>query len=104
MTASRFETLTSRIEPEFPEYEAPPDEPLELVRLWLTRAVELGVREARALALATADARGRASTRIIAFNAITDTGVVFATHSCSQKGRELLVNPWASGLLYWRET
>jgi pyridoxamine 5'-phosphate oxidase len=104
MTASRFETLTAGIDPEFPEYHAPPDEPIGLLRRWVSQAAELGVREPRSLALATADAEGRASTRIIAFNAITDAGVVFTSHSCSQKGRELAVNPWASGLLYWRET
>jgi pyridoxine/pyridoxamine 5'-phosphate oxidase len=103
-SASRFETLTAKADVEFPEYHAPPREPIGLVRSWLARAVELGVREPRALALATADSQGRASTRIIAFNAITDAGLVFASHSSSQKGRELAVNPWGSGILYWRET
>jgi pyridoxamine 5'-phosphate oxidase len=56
------------------------------------------------MALATADRSGHTSTRIIAFSELTDRGVVFTTHSTSQKGRELAVNPWASGLLYWRET
>jgi pyridoxamine 5'-phosphate oxidase len=104
MTASRFETLTATGYLEFPEYDAPPPEPIGLVRSWLARATDLGVREPRALALATADAQGRTSTRIIAFNALTDRGLVFTSHSTSQKGRELVVNPWASGLLYWRET
>jgi pyridoxamine 5'-phosphate oxidase len=104
MTASRFETLTASIDLEFPEYHAPPHEPIGLVSRWLSQAAELGVREPRALALATADGQGRASTRIVALTAITHAGVVFASHSCSQKGRELAVNPWASGLLYWRET
>jgi pyridoxamine 5'-phosphate oxidase len=102
--ASKFETLTSACHPEFPEYDAPPDEPMGLVRSWLARAVNLGVREPRALALATADEHGRASTRIIAFTSISVRGLVFSSHSSSQKGRELAVNSWASGLLYWRET
>jgi pyridoxamine 5'-phosphate oxidase len=104
MAATRFETLSAKAEVEFPEYHAPPPEPIGLLRNWLARAVELGVREPRALALATADSQGRASTRIIAFNAITHAGLVFASHRTSQKGRELAVNPWASGVLYWRET
>jgi pyridoxamine 5'-phosphate oxidase len=103
-SASRFETLTATGHAEFPEYDAPAPEPIRLVQSWLARATELGVREPRALALATADRRGRPSTRIIAFTAIRDDGLVFASHSTSQKGRELDVNPWASGLLYWRET
>ncbi|MDA0181698.1 phenazine biosynthesis FMN-dependent oxidase PhzG [Solirubrobacter phytolaccae] len=104
MTAARFETLTAGVELEFPEYETPPAEPLGLVRAWVARACELGVREPKALALATADAFGRPSSRIVTIIAITDAGLLFASHACSQKGRELSVNPWASGLLYWRET
>ena len=104
MAASKFETLTVKADLDFPEYFAPPSEPIGLVRSWLSRAVEMGVREPRALALATADAQGRPSSRIIAFNAVTPRGLVFASHSSSQKGRELAVNPWAAGVLYWRET
>lgn len=104
ISASRYETLTAIAHMEFPEYDSPPPEPFGLVRSWLARAVELQVREPRALALATADAHGRPSNRIVAFNTITDRGLVFASHSTSQKGSELAVNPWASGVLYWRET
>ena len=89
---------------DFPEYDQPPAEPLELVRSWLVDAVERGVREPRALALATADARGLASNRIVVIISITDRGLVFASHSDSQKGREMAATGWASGLLYWRET
>lgn len=104
MTASTFESLTGAVDLEFPEYEAPPPEPIGLVRGWLDAAAERGVREPRALALATADARGRPSTRIVAITTVTDHGLVFTSHSSSRKGRELAENPWASGLLYWRET
>ena len=102
-SASRLESLTAKVVVDFPEYEAPPPDPLELLRRWLAAAVAAGVTEPRALALATADLAGRASTRIIAFTSISDHGVVFTTHSSSQKGREMAANPWASGLLYWRE-
>lgn len=96
------ETLTSDVESDFSEYQAPPSEPITLIARWLARTDELGVREP--LALATADAQGRPSTRIIALTSIADEGLVFAGHSTSRKGREMAVNPWASGVLYWRET
>ncbi|MEX6900312.1 phenazine biosynthesis FMN-dependent oxidase PhzG, partial [Pseudomonas aeruginosa] len=47
---------------------------------------------------------GRPSTRIVVIAELGERGVVFATHADSQKGRELAQNPWASGVLYWRES
>ncbi|MBO8192265.1 phenazine biosynthesis FMN-dependent oxidase PhzG [Streptomyces oryzae] len=104
MDIGRSETLTAAIEVTFPEYAAPPARPLGLLRRWLESAEAHGVREPRALALATADAEGRPSLRTVVLNRVTENGIVIATHDGSRKGRELRVNPWASGLLYWRET
>ncbi|MFD6424606.1 phenazine biosynthesis FMN-dependent oxidase PhzG [Streptomyces sp. NPDC060198] len=104
MNTSKFESLTGATDLRFPEYDDPPADPIALVRAWLDRAVELGVREPRALALATADGRGRPSTRIVAFLTVDDDGLLFTTHSTSRKSREITETGWASGLLYWRET
>jgi len=104
MNTSRFETLTGAVDLDFPEYDAPPPEPIGLVRRWLAAAVERDVREPLSLALATADARGRPSNRTVTVIKVTDRGLVFATHSTSQKGRELAATGWACGLFYWRET
>ncbi|TRX76575.1 phenazine biosynthesis FMN-dependent oxidase PhzG [Pseudomonas mangiferae] len=102
--AKLSESLTGNLDTPFPEYENPPAEPFGLLNTWLERARRLGVREPRALALATADALGHPSTRVVVIGEITETGVLFTTHAGSQKGRELAQNPWASGVLYWRET
>ncbi|GGT50720.1 phenazine biosynthesis FMN-dependent oxidase PhzG [Streptomyces purpureus] len=102
--AAGSESLTGTVEADFPEYAAPPSEPIGLLRRWLEHAVTVGVREPRALALATADAQGRPSSRTVVLNRLTETGLVFATHDGSRKERELRDNAWASGLLYWRET
>ncbi len=104
MGASKLESLTAQAELDFPEYDNPPGEPVSLLRGWLAQAQARGVREPYALALATADVRGRASTRIIAITSLTEAGLVFLSHDCSQKGRELAATGWASGVLYWRET
>ncbi|MFE5401287.1 phenazine biosynthesis FMN-dependent oxidase PhzG [Streptomyces sp. NPDC056580] len=104
MNSTRSESMTGTVEVPFPEYAEPPAEPVGLLRAWLAGAVHHRVREPRALALATADAAGRPSTRIVVINEVTDGGLVFITHAGSRKGRELAVNPWASGVLYWRET
>ncbi|KAA9374234.1 phenazine biosynthesis FMN-dependent oxidase PhzG [Microbispora amethystogenes] len=102
--SSRFESLTGAIDPAFPEYDMPPAEPMVLARQWIASAVEEGVREPLALALATADRGGRASSRMVAVIDVSDRGLVFTSHSTSRKGREIAETGWGSGLLYWRET
>ncbi|GAA2268842.1 MULTISPECIES: phenazine biosynthesis FMN-dependent oxidase PhzG [Kitasatospora] len=104
MSSTKSETLTGTVEIDFPQFHTPPAEPIGLLRAWLDEAVRHEVREPKALALATADAQGRSSSRIVVVNKVTDTGLVFVTHEGSRKGREIAENPWASGLLYWRET
>ncbi|MFJ9575567.1 phenazine biosynthesis FMN-dependent oxidase PhzG [Streptomyces sp. NPDC101191] len=100
----RSETLTGTVALPFPEYAAPPADPIGLLRDWLAGAEAAGVREPRALALATADLAARPSTRTVAVIRVRATGLVFTTHHDSRKERELRANPWASGLFYWRET
>ncbi|MFF3767050.1 phenazine biosynthesis FMN-dependent oxidase PhzG [Streptomyces sp. NPDC001922] len=85
------------------EFRIPPPHPVPLLRDWLGDARER-VREPGAIALATSDAEGRASSRIVQLNSLTDTGLIFTSHRDSRKGRELAARPWAAGVLYWRET
>lgn len=86
------------------EFWLPPPDPVLLFRDWFERAVELGVSEPGALSLATADASGRVSNRIVKMITVTDDGLVFTSHTDSQKGRDLAATSWASAVLYWRET
>ncbi|MFE2102300.1 phenazine biosynthesis FMN-dependent oxidase PhzG [Streptomyces sp. NPDC059468] len=104
MNTSQFESLTGEVDLDFPEYDNPPSDPMPLVHQWIAEATARGVREPRALALATSDSQGRASSRIVSLTEVSDRGLVFASHSTSQKSRELAATGWASGLLYWRET
>lgn len=97
------ETLSGDPTLELPEFDSPPEEPLPLLERWLAAADERGVREPRALALATADAEGRPSSRILLLKRVSPA-LVFAGSYESRKGRELAVNPRAAGTLYWRET
>jgi dihydrophenazinedicarboxylate synthase len=97
------ETLSGDPTLELPEFDAPPADPLPLLERWLRLADERGVREPRALALATADAKGRPSSRILLLKQATPS-LVFAGSYESRKGRDLVENPRAAGTLYWRET
>lgn len=99
----RVETLSGDPTLELPEFDAPPDEPLPLLESWLQDAHARGVREPRALALATADAAGRPSNRIVLLKQASPS-IVFAFSAKSRKGRDLAANPRAAGTLYWRET
>jgi pyridoxamine-phosphate oxidase len=103
MSDEPVETLSGDPTLVLPEFEAPPEDPLPLLDRWLRIADEKGVREPRALALATADAEGRPSSRIVLLKQLSPA-VVFAGSYESRKGRDLAVNPRAAGTLYWRET
>jgi dihydrophenazinedicarboxylate synthase len=103
MSGEPVETLSGDPTLELPEFDSPPDDPLPLLERWLRTADERGVREPRALALATADAGGRPSVRTLLVKQLSPT-LVFAGSYESRKGRDLAANPRAAGMLYWRET
>jgi len=103
MEKDAIETLSGDVELDLPEFDSPPGDPLGLLARWLGEAREHGVREPRALALATAGADGRPSSRIVLLKEV-EPALVFASRFESRKGRDLAAMPWASGTLYWRET
>jgi pyridoxamine 5'-phosphate oxidase len=53
------------------------------------------------LAVATADADGAPSVRMVLLKSFDERGLAFYTHYDSRKGRELEVNPKAALLFYW---
>lgn len=89
---------------ELPEFDAPPADPIDLVREWVADAFDRGVREPLAAALATVSADGRPSNRVLLLKAVEDDGVLFYGQHDSRKGRDLAAVPFASVVLYWRET
>jgi len=78
-------------------------DPVDLFARWLEVAVTAGIHEPNAMALATADASGRPSVRIVLLKGFDAAGAVFYTNYDSRKGRELDVNPWASAVLLWHQ-
>src|SRR5690242_8891976 len=69
--AEQPETLSGDATLGLPEFGDPPADPLPLLERWLQLADERGVREPRALALATADVEGRPSSRILLLKQVT---------------------------------
>ncbi|AUS80773.1 pyridoxamine 5'-phosphate oxidase [Actinoalloteichus sp. AHMU CJ021] len=87
-----------------PEFDVPPADPFVLLRRWIALAEEYRVREPLAVSLATVDAAGRPSSRVVLIKEVVDGGLVFTSHTGSRKGRDLAVQPWASMNFYWRES
>jgi len=78
-----------------------PADPLELFRTWFARA-RAAVEEPEAMTLATADAAGRPSARMVLLRGVDARGFAFFTSYESRKGQELDANPRAALVLYWR--
>jgi pyridoxamine 5'-phosphate oxidase len=82
-----------------------PEDPLPTVAAWLAQITAGGrVRNPNALALATADAAGRPSVRMVLLKELAPQGyLVFYTNYGSRKAAELDRTGRAAGMLYWEE-
>jgi pyridoxamine 5'-phosphate oxidase len=78
--------------------------PIVRFRRWMREAAEAGVELCEAVALATADERGRPSVRFVLLKDVDERGFVFYTNARSAKGRELARNPRAALAVYWHQT
>ncbi len=76
--------------------------PFEQFQLWLQEAIDLPVAEPTAMTLATANARGKPSSRIVLLKGIDNRGFVFYTNYDSRKGQELSQQACASLLFFWQ--
>jgi len=70
---------------------------------WFDAATSAGVTEANAFTLATATADGTPSARTVLLKGFDESGFVFYTNYESQKGAEILANPRAALLFFWKE-
>lgn len=77
-------------------------EPFRRFGEWMERAMAAGVAEPTAMALATADAQGHPSVRMVLLKGFDERGFVFYTNLESRKGRELTENPHAALCLFWQ--
>jgi pyridoxamine 5'-phosphate oxidase len=77
------------------------DDPLALVRDALARAALREPTDATAMTLATVDAAGRPSARMVLLKGIDDRGFVFYTNYGGRKAKDLAANPRAALCLHW---
>ncbi len=80
-----------------------PEEPIALFRRWFEEAVRAELTDPNAMILATADASGRPSARVMLLKDFDEEGFVFYTNYESRKGRELTENPRAALVFWWAE-
>jgi pyridoxamine 5'-phosphate oxidase len=75
-------------------------DPLAQFELWLEQAKAAGMIEPTAMNLATVDAQGRPSARMVLFKGFHQGGFCFYTNYQSRKGAELAARP-AAALSFW---
>ena len=76
-------------------------DPIRQIRTWLADAEGAGAPLPTAFALATADGDGMPSVRFVLLHGLGDDGLRYYTNRGSRKGRDVAVNPWASGAFWW---
>jgi pyridoxamine 5'-phosphate oxidase len=76
-------------------------DPFRLFEKWFNESVDKKVFEPNGMTLATVDAFGKPSARIILLKNISKGGFVFYTHYTSRKGRELQNNNNAAAVFWW---
>lgn len=79
-----------------------PDNPFDLFDEWFKIGQRAEPINPNAMCLATADANGRPSARMVLLKGFDSSGFVFYTNIESDKGRHLAENPWAALCFYWR--
>jgi pyridoxamine 5'-phosphate oxidase len=76
-------------------------EPMSQFKRWFDEAVTAKLPEPNAMTLATVDADGQPSARIVLLKGIDDQGFTFFTNYESRKGLDLAANPRAALLFHW---
>lgn len=78
------------------------DNPIEQFTHWFEAARAAGLPEINAMTLATADANGVPTARIVLLKGYDEAGFAFFTNYNSRKGRDLAANPRAALVFYWQ--
>jgi pyridoxamine 5'-phosphate oxidase len=77
--------------------------PIDQFGIWWQEAINSNIDEVNAMTLVTASAEGKPTGRIVLLKDYDDKGFVFFTNYESRKGGELLSNPFACLLFFWKE-
>jgi pyridoxamine 5'-phosphate oxidase len=78
------------------------NDPFRLFDAWYAEARETEINDSNAMALATADAEGRPSVRMVLLKGHGPDGFVFYTNRESRKAADIAANPQAALLFHWK--
>ena len=78
------------------------NDPMQQFDIWFKDAEAHELNDPNAMTVATADANGRPSARILLLKGQDAKGFVFYTNMNSRKGGELQVNPFVSLCFHWK--
>lgn len=79
------------------------DDPIGQFTRWFEQALKAEVNEPNAMSVATVDADGRPSSRIVLVKQFDERGFTWYTNYDSRKAQELRVNPHGALLFFWSE-
>lgn len=77
--------------------------PFTQFKSWMDLAIASDIIEPNAMTLATANASGAPSSRIVLLKHYDEQGFCFFTNYSSRKGQDLAENPQASITIHWKE-
>ena len=76
-------------------------EPIAQFGVWFQQALDADLLEPNAMTLATATPDGKPTARIVLLKGVDERGFVFYTNYESQKGQQLIANPYAALVFLW---
>jgi pyridoxamine 5'-phosphate oxidase len=79
------------------------ESPIQQFELWFQMAVNAKLKEPNAMVLATANAQGRPSARVVLLKGFDESGFVFYTNYESRKAEEMEENPYSALVFNWLE-
>lgn len=77
--------------------------PIDQFHIWFDQARHAELPEPNAMTVATVDANGTPSARVVLIKEVNEEGFVFFTNYESRKGQALHANPRAALLFFWPE-
>jgi pyridoxamine 5'-phosphate oxidase len=77
-------------------------DPIAQFHAWMAEAEKSEPNDPNAMALATVDAAGQPSVRMVLLKGVDSGGFVFYTNLESRKGADLAANPRAALLFHWK--
>ena len=78
-------------------------DPIDQFGKWFDEALHAKVNEPNAMSVATVDAEGKPTSRIVLIKQFDKRGFTWYTNYDSQKGQQLRANPHAALLFFWNE-